>query len=111
MRKRIQLNHFVSKPYNVHVHLIQNINTHLNWKYASLLFAFLIAVFLRMYEVLPTEPLHYIKEHISNVVTEIVAHLSDEEKALCWGSGMNKRPTSWFRLPRDVYSACQTTKR
>ena len=36
-----------------------------------------------MYEVLPTEPLHYIKEHISNVVTEIVAHLSDEEKALC----------------------------
>lgn len=83
MCKRIQLNHFVSKPYNVHVHLIQNINTHLNWKYANLLFAFLIAVFLRMYEVLPTEPLHYIKEHISNVVTEIVAHLSDEEKALC----------------------------
>ena len=36
-----------------------------------------------MYEVLPTEPLHYIKEHVSNVVTEIVAHLSDEEKALC----------------------------
>ena len=25
----------------------------------------------------------YIKEHVSNVVTEIVAHLSDEEKALC----------------------------
>ena len=36
-----------------------------------------------MYEVLPTEPLHDIKEHISNVVTEIVAHLPDEEKALC----------------------------
>lgn len=36
-----------------------------------------------MYEVLPTEPLHYIKEHVSNVVTEIVSHLSDEEKALC----------------------------
>lgn len=36
-----------------------------------------------MYEVLPTEPLHYIKEHVSNVATEIVAHLSDEEKALC----------------------------
>jgi len=28
-----------------------------------------------MYEVLPTEPLHDIKEHISNVVTKIVAHL------------------------------------
>ncbi|XP_068696324.1 uncharacterized protein [Montipora foliosa] len=38
---------------------------------------------LGMYEVLPTEPLHDIKEHISNVVTEIVAHLPDEEKALC----------------------------
>ena len=36
-----------------------------------------------MYEVLPTEPLHDIKENISNVVTEIVAHLPDEEKALC----------------------------
>lgn len=44
---------------------------------------FLLLFFLGMYEVLPTEPLHYIKEHISNVVTEIVAHLSDEEKALC----------------------------
>lgn len=36
-----------------------------------------------MYEVLPTEPLHDIKEHISNVVTEIVAHLPDDEKILC----------------------------
>ena len=36
-----------------------------------------------MYEVLPTEQLHDIKEHISNVVTEIVAHLPEEEKALC----------------------------
>lgn len=36
-----------------------------------------------MYEVLPTEPQERAcKEHISNVVTEIVAHLSDEEKAL-----------------------------
>ena len=35
-----------------------------------------------MYEVLPIEPLHNIKEHISNVVTEIVADLPDEEKAL-----------------------------
>ena len=36
-----------------------------------------------MYEVLPTEPLHDVKEQISKVVTEIVAHLPDEEKALC----------------------------
>ena len=32
-----------------------------------------------MYEVLPTEPLHDVKEHISNI---IVAHLTSEEKKL-----------------------------
>ena len=36
-----------------------------------------------MYEVLPTEPLHDVKEHISNVVSEITAHFSDAEKCLC----------------------------
>ena len=36
-----------------------------------------------MYEVLPTEPLHDVKEHISNIITEIVAHLTDDEKQLC----------------------------
>ena len=36
-----------------------------------------------MYEVLPTEPLHDMKEHISNVVTEIVGHLTDDEKKIC----------------------------
>lgn len=36
-----------------------------------------------MYEVLPTEPLHDVKEHISNIITEIVAHLTSEEKKLC----------------------------
>ena len=33
-----------------------------------------------MYEVLPTEPLHDVKEHIANVVTEITHHLTDDEK-------------------------------
>ena len=62
-----------------------------------------------MYEVLPTEPLHDVKEHISNVVTEIVAHLPDEQKALFEKSAelvQEQRPTSWLRLPRDVHSAC-----
>ena len=36
-----------------------------------------------MYEVLPTEPLHDVKEHISNIITEIVAHLTDDKKKLC----------------------------
>ena len=36
-----------------------------------------------MYEVLPTEPLHDVKEHISYVVSEITAHLSDTEKCPC----------------------------
>lgn len=36
-----------------------------------------------MYEVLPTEPLHNVKEYISSVVSEITAHLSDAEKYLC----------------------------
>lgn len=31
---------------------------------------------------LPTEPLHDVKEHIANIVTEIVPHLSDDEKKL-----------------------------
>ena len=36
-----------------------------------------------MYEVLPTEPLHDVKEHISNTISEISAHLSDDAKKLC----------------------------
>ena len=36
-----------------------------------------------MYEVLPTEPLHEMKEHICNVVSEIKDQLSQEEKQLC----------------------------
>ena len=36
-----------------------------------------------MYEVLPTEPLHDVKENISNIITEISAHLSDDVKKLC----------------------------
>ena len=36
-----------------------------------------------MYEVLPTEPLHDMKEHICNVVSELKHHLSQEEKQLC----------------------------
>ncbi|XP_078384061.1 uncharacterized protein LOC144666512 [Oculina patagonica] len=32
------------------------------------------------YEVLPTEPLHDIKEHIANVLTELPCHLEKEEK-------------------------------
>ena len=41
-----------------------------------------------MYEVLPTETLHDMMEHISNVFTEIVAHLTDDEK---------KKKTIWQR--------------
>ena len=33
-----------------------------------------------------TEPLHDVKEHISNIITEIVAHLTSEEKKLCFSS-------------------------
>lgn len=36
-----------------------------------------------MYEVLPTEPLHDVKENISNIIIEISAHLSDDAKKLC----------------------------
>ena len=36
-----------------------------------------------MYEVLLTEPLHDMKEHICNVVSELKHHLSQEEKQLC----------------------------
>ena len=36
-----------------------------------------------MYEVLPTEPLHDMKEHICNVASELKHHLSQEEKQLC----------------------------
>ena len=32
------------------------------------------------YEVLPTEPLHDVKEHIANVVSEITHQLTDDEK-------------------------------
>ena len=32
------------------------------------------------YEVLPTEPLNDIKEHIGNVLTELPSHLENEEK-------------------------------
>ena len=32
------------------------------------------------YEVLPSEPLHDIKEHIANVLTELPSHLEKEEK-------------------------------
>lgn len=39
-------------------------------------------MFVGMYEVLPTEPPHDVKEHISKVVSEITAHLSDAEKCL-----------------------------
>ena len=35
-----------------------------------------------MYEVLPTEPLHDVKEHISNIINEIPAHLSNDHKKL-----------------------------
>ena len=34
------------------------------------------------YEVLPTEPLHDIKEHIANVLTELPSHLENEEKCI-----------------------------
>ena len=35
---------------------------------------------LEKYEVMPTEPLHDIKEHIKNILTEIPKHLNSEEK-------------------------------
>lgn len=35
--------------------------------------------FIGNYEVLPTEPLHDVKEHIANVLTELPAHLEKEE--------------------------------
>ena len=34
-----------------------------------------------MYEVLPTEPLHDVKEHVANVVSEITHCLTDEKVA------------------------------
>ena len=39
--------------------------------------------FLGMYVVLPTEPLHVMKEHICNVVSEIKDQLFRGEKQLC----------------------------
>ena len=39
-------------------------------------------MFSGVYEVLPTEPLHDVKEHICNVVSEIKDQLQ-EEKQLC----------------------------
>lgn len=44
----------------------------------SLTFVFLLGI----YEVLPTEPLHDMKGHISEVVSEIIPHLSGAEKTL-----------------------------
>ncbi|KAL9977629.1 hypothetical protein ACROYT_G015057 [Oculina patagonica] len=35
---------------------------------------------LEMYEVLPTEPLHDVKEHTANVISEITHHLTNDEK-------------------------------
>ena len=32
------------------------------------------------YEVLPTQPLHDVKEHIANVLTELPSHLEKDEK-------------------------------
>ena len=57
-----------------------------------------------MYEVLPTEPLHDMKEHISNVVTEIVAHLTDDEKKNARGL------LNWCQDQRNNY-VVQTTER
>ena len=37
---------------------------------------------LQKYEVIPVEPLHDIKEHISNITKELPPHLIPEEKAL-----------------------------
>jgi len=36
-------------------------------------------LFVGNYEVLPTEPLHDVKEHICNVLTELPAHLEKKE--------------------------------
>ena len=33
------------------------------------------------YEVLPTEPLHDVKEHIANVLTELPSHLEKDENS------------------------------
>lgn len=41
----------------------------------------LSSLMLPMYEVLPTEPLHDIKEHISNTLKELPKHLNTEELA------------------------------
>ena len=55
--------------------------------YSSSLLIFSLSVFnfffSGVYEVLPTEPLHDMKEHICNVVSEIKDQLSQEEKQLC----------------------------
>ena len=39
-----------------------------------------------MYEVLTSEPHHDVKEHISNTISEISAHLSDDAKKVCEGT-------------------------
>jgi len=36
------------------------------------------------YEVLPTEPLHDVKEHIANVLTELPSHLEKDEKIIAF---------------------------
>lgn len=45
-------------------------------------FGYICLYYLGMYEVLPTEPLHDVKGHIANIVTEVAVHLSDDEKKL-----------------------------
>ena len=68
-----------------------------------------------MYEVLPTEPLHDVKEHIANVVSEITHHLTDVEKVafqqtleLVSGTKDQLRGSDYLR---NGYSAGQTTQR
>ena len=66
------------------------------------LHVFALFIFVGMYEVLPTEPLHDVKEYISNVVSEITAHLSEAEKCLCEKmlelvSGTKELPGSDYR--------------
>ena len=63
-----------------------------------------------MYEVLPTEPLHNVKENISNIISDISALLSDDAKKLCELCVWSKRPTMRFRLPRHLHCACETVE-
>lgn len=67
-----------------------------------------------MYEVLPTEPLHDVKENISNIIIEISAHLSDDAKKLCEetlslvsGTKDQLHGSDYW----DLYCACKTIER